>query len=219
MRPRMRHAPGQVTWTRTPRTSRVRSPRAPRMLIVGSRAAAPASGPAGGAATGRSARSMLSQPCWLSSATMSSVSTIATSAPTPQFTVSSSPSRARISSDPPVQGATVHSLSPAKRSRPGPPSRRSPPAEPSTASSPAPPRTIVLAGAAVDEVVAAAAVDRVVAAVAEEVLGAVVAGQGVGERRADHRLDVAVDVVALAGAAPSPGCPSMVTAIAPPRSL
>ena len=78
---------------------------------------------------------------------------------------------------------------------------------------------VVVAGAAVDEVVAAAALDRVVAPVAVEVLGGGVAGQGVGERRADHRLDVAVDVVALAGALPSPGCPSIVTAIAPPRSL
>src|SRR6185436_7510417 len=54
------------------------------------------------------------------------------------------------------------------------------------------------ASAAEDEVVAAAAVDDVVAAATDEVVGVVVAGEAVRGAAAQQRLDVGVDLVALA---------------------
>ena len=83
----------------------------------------PSTPPAGGVTAAAAERSMRSQPCWVSWATTSSESTIAVSAPTPQLTVSASPSRAWMKSESPVQGSVSQTLSPSKMSSPAPPSR------------------------------------------------------------------------------------------------
>ena len=137
-------------------------------------------------------------------------STSAVSAPTPQLTVSASPSRAWMKSEPPVHGSAVQTLSPSNRSSPGAALEVVLAGRALDAVVAGAAEELVVAGAAVDDVAAAEAVDAVVARVAEQLLGRVCAGQHVVERRADERLDVAVRVVALARGAVA-GRPSRLT--------
>ena len=116
-----RQEPGQVTSIRSlPRRS-VRSLRTPTTLSLGpALRLAPSTSPA--AAVARRAVDALAAVLRVLGDDVDA-STSAVSAPTPQLTVSASPSRAWMKSEPPVQGSAVQTLSPAKKSAPAPPSR------------------------------------------------------------------------------------------------